>query len=91
MPTIKEILEIERSKPDNRIVLFEEGSFMKAYERSACFLSIMYRFKLNVREYKNIGETILSAGFPASTMAQRFPHAVVSNGWCMVQVPLLPF
>lgn len=39
MPTIKDILQEERSRGGSELVLFLEGKFWKAYEKSAYALT----------------------------------------------------
>lgn len=43
MPTIKEILQEERTRENTCLVLFLEGKFWKAYERSAYALTHIAR------------------------------------------------
>lgn len=56
MPTIKEILQEERTRENTCLVLFLEGKFWKAYERSAYALTRLYNFKPSKRFIKLVGE-----------------------------------
>ena len=64
MPTIKEILQEERNRPSDCVVMFLEGKFWKAYEQSAYTLTKLYNFKPTKRFVKLVGEEIISVGFP---------------------------
>lgn len=49
----------------NSIHLYKEGSFWKAYERSAhLFVNHIRPYMVKMRRYKNIKEDIISTGFP---------------------------
>lgn len=50
MPTIKDILQEERNRENGWVVLFLEGKFWRAYERSAYALVRMYNFKLTKKQ-----------------------------------------
>lgn len=75
MPTIKEILQEERNREDNRIVLFLEGKFWKAYEKSAYVLTLLYNFKPSKRFVKIVGEDVISVGFPEEQLTKYLPNA----------------
>ena len=72
MATIKEAVEIEDSRDMptayNRINLFVEGSFFRAYEWSAwlcyCYMS---NFKLLHRRFKGIDKSVIFLGFPKTS------------------------
>ena len=64
MPTIKDILQIERNRDRNRLVLFLEGKFWKAYEYSAYVLTQYYNFKPTKKYVKSIDDEVISVGFP---------------------------
>ena len=64
MPTIKEILQEEQNRDSGHLVLFLEGKFWKAYERSAYTLACLYNFKPSKRFVKLVGEEVISVGFP---------------------------
>ena len=87
MASIKWILDKERSKADGTVVLFLEGNFIKAYEHSAMYFNVAFGYKVNVRDIKVVGETVVSAGFPADKLQERFPGAVLNEGFCVVSVP----
>lgn len=73
MPTIKEILQEERSCGSGCLVLFLEGKFWKAYERSAYVLTMLYNFKPSKRFIKLVGEEVISVGFPYEQFRNIWP------------------
>lgn len=76
--TQKEILDLEQENTDS-IFLYLEGSFYKAYERSAfAFSTRVKEFRLLRKESKTLGRDILYLGFPQTSLEK-----VLSN--CMVQ------
>lgn len=77
MPTIKDILQEERNRENTELVLFLEGKFWKAYERSAYALMQMYNFKPTKRFIKLLGEEVISVGFPQEQLAKYLAGAVV--------------
>lgn len=77
MPTIKEILQEERNREDSRLVLFLEGKFWKAYERSAYVLTSLYNFKPSKRFVKLVDEEIISVGFPQEQLSKYLGNAVI--------------
>ena len=81
MPTIKEILQEERSRESTRLVLFLEEKFWKAYESSAYVLTKLYNFKPSKRYIKLVGEEIISVGFPKEQLSKYLSNAVIeANG-----------
>lgn len=64
MPAIKDILQEERNCESGMLVLFLEGKFWKAYERSVYILTSLYNFKPSKRFVKLVGEEVISVGFP---------------------------
>jgi hypothetical protein len=49
----------------NSIHLYKEGSFWKAYEHSAyLFVKHIKSYQTRLRYYKNIGQEVISIGFP---------------------------
>ena len=80
MPTIKEILQEERSRESGRLVLFLEGKFWKAYERSAYILTMRYNFKPSKRFIKLVGEEVISIGFPQEQLQKYLSNAVLEEG-----------
>ena len=79
MPTIKEILQEERTRENTCLVLFLEGKFWKAYERSAYALTRLYNFKPSKRFIKLVGEDIISVGFPQEQLPKYLHNAVVDE------------
>ena len=72
MPTIKEILQEERNRESSKLVLFLDGKFWKAYERSANALVQMYNFKPTKRFIKLVGEEVISVGFPQEQLKKYY-------------------
>ena len=77
MPTIAQITEIENENTD-RIYLFVEGLFLKAYQRSAyLFLTQVKPFKAVKKYYKSIAEDVVMLGFPSHNLDAVFPADAV--------------
>ena len=68
MPKIEEILRHEADKKTSEVVLFLEGKFWKAYEKSAYVLTMMYGFKPSKRYVKLVNQEIISVGFPQESL-----------------------
>lgn len=65
-----EILQMEQNNPD-RIILHKEGTFWKAYERSAfLFYHHVRPFKLKRKYIKVVSADVVSLGFPLSSLQQ---------------------
>lgn len=77
MPTIKDILQEERNKGSIELILFLEGKFWKAYERSAYALVQMYNFKPTKRFIKLVGEEVISVGFPQEQLKKYLCNAEI--------------
>lgn len=79
MAIIKEILEIEKSRPEfvdwRKIHLFQEGSFYRAYEVSAwlCWMHLN-KFKVTHREMKGLDQTVAFVGFPLTSLEKWKPE-----------------
>lgn len=69
MPSINEILENESQNNGSFILLYPEGMFYKAYERSA-WLACMYLGNLLVKKryIKKVQQDVVSVGFPKSSI-----------------------
>lgn len=69
MPSINEILENESQNNCSFILLYPEGMFYKAYERSA-WLACMYLGNLLVKKryIKKVQQDVVSVGFPKSSI-----------------------
>ncbi len=66
--TYREILERE-SQNEDRIYLYREGLFLKAYDRSAYFAYVLvHPFKVSCRYVKSVNEDVFSLGFPEATL-----------------------
>lgn len=66
--TKTEIYHLEENN-FGRIYLFQEGMFYKAYEKSAFLLSTLVNpFKVSSRLIKEIGDSIVSIGFPMASL-----------------------
>ena len=64
--TQKEIYDLEKTNKD-RIYLYREGIFWKAYERSAFYLSGPGgKLKPTKKFIKSVGDSIISVGFPCA-------------------------
>jgi hypothetical protein len=69
---ISGIFFIEEGNTD-RIYLYKEGSFWKAYERSAyLFVQHIQAYQTRLRYYKNIDQEIISIGFPDIALPKIF-------------------
>ena len=79
MPKIEEILQQERERNINDLVLFLEGKFWKAYEQSAYVLTCLYGFKPTKRYIKLIGEEVISVGFPEESLQKYLSNARVDR------------
>lgn len=77
MPTIKEILQEEGNKGNNELVLFLEGKFWKAYERSAYVLTKLYNFKPSKRFIKLVEQEIISVGFPMEQLPKYIGNNII--------------
>lgn len=79
MAGIEEILRYERAREQDNLVLFLEGKFWKAYERSAYVLTRLYGFKPTKRFIKKIGEDVISVGFPQEVLDKYLSNAQVDE------------
>lgn len=74
MADLKEILRIEKERAvedSERIYLFKEGSFWRAYEWSAWLFSHFVKdFQITHRRSKNIDQTFAMLGFPETTLTK---------------------
>ncbi len=65
--TFEEIISREESNT-NRIYLYKEGIFLKAYEHSAFFVHLYIKeFKLSKRYIKTVNQDVISLGFPETS------------------------
>jgi hypothetical protein len=65
---IQDIANIEDANDDG-IILFREGLFWRAYERSAFrFNKFIKEYRVLSREYKNIGRKLVFSGFPGNQL-----------------------
>ena len=63
-----EICAIEESNP-GQVFLYPEGSFYKAYQKSAWLLCTrVHSFKVSARALKGLEGPLLSVGFPQSSL-----------------------
>ena len=68
MPTKLEIFASEQAN-DGKIILYPEGMFYKAYEKSAFLLCTkVHPFKVSARPLKGLDEPLVSVGFPFSSL-----------------------
>ncbi len=77
--TLKEVLEQEKARPLPLIYLYKEGTFFKAYEKSAFYLSTMRGLKPIKRWCKMLGCEYVTAGFPIGSVAKFLPEATVEE------------
>lgn len=71
--TIKQIIENERENFD-RIHLYREGLFLKAYQHSAFLFNINVRdFRAVKKYYKSTDCDVVMIGFPSSMLDKLFP------------------
>jgi len=81
MSAIKEIYEHEKVRMDagvrNELHLFKEGSFLRAYGWSAWLACrFLHDFKVNKREFKDVGAPLAFIGFPESSLEKWLPEGV---------------
>lgn len=89
MPTIKDILLEERNRVGTELVLFLEGKFWKAYEKSAYTLVQKYNFKPTKRFIKLVGEEVISVGFPQEQLKKYLDNAVIDASGKMCRAMVL--
>lgn len=71
--TIAQIVESESGNTD-RIHLYREGLFLKAYNRSAfLFQKYARSFKPVKKYYKSVGADVVMLGFPSANLSAVFP------------------
>lgn len=76
---IEEILRIESTNSDS-IILFKEGIFLRAYERSAMrFAEYVADFKVFKKYYKIVNSDVCYLGFPYSNHKILFEKCRISN------------
>jgi hypothetical protein len=64
----------------SHIHLYKEGSFWKAYERSAyLFVQHIKTYQTRLRYYKNIDQEIISIGFPDIALPKIFKIVETQN------------
>lgn len=65
---IKDILQQEENNTEN-ILLYKEGMFWRAYEKSAyLFITFVKEFKITKRYFRNVNTEIVYLGFPANSL-----------------------
>ncbi|MBQ6155939.1 MAG: four helix bundle protein [Bacteroidales bacterium] len=76
---IEEILRIESTNTDS-IILFKEGIFLRAYERSAMrFTEYIAEFKVFKRHFKVVNADVCYLGFPYSNHKILFESSQIKN------------
>lgn len=71
MSTIKERVEREQSNID-KIYLYKEGIFYRAYERSAyLWINHICKYEIKKRYVKTVGKVIVYLGFPMSVLESK--------------------
>ena len=74
-----EICAIEDANP-GQVNLYREGSFYKAYQKSAWLLCTqVHPFKVSVRSLKGLDGPLLSVGFPISSLDKFAAGLVVGD------------
>ena len=71
MPQISTILQDEQQNAGDRIRLYAEGIFYKAYERStwvAC--RVLHPFMVKKRAVRKVGQEVVSIGFPKTSLVK---------------------
>ena len=85
-----EIVDRER-RSDGTVLLYPEGMFYKAYEQSAFILCTkVHPFKVSVRELKGMDGSLVSVGFPQSSLPRWTAEASVEpygDGVMAVHLP----
>lgn len=85
MAQIKEILETERNNRD-KIYLYREGLFYKAYEHSAyLWVHNVCEYEVRCRYVKIVNQNVISIGFPQNALkskviglkTEEFPQGVI--------------
>lgn len=71
MPQISTILQDEQQNAGDRIRLYAEGIFYKAYERSAWVACrVLHPFMVKKRAVRKVGQEVVSIGFPKTSLAK---------------------
>lgn len=69
MPQIAIILQDEQQNVGDRIRLYAEGIFYKAYERSAWVACrVLHPFMVKKRAVRKVGQEVVSIGFPKTSL-----------------------
>jgi hypothetical protein len=72
MASLQEIIELEIPASD-RIHLYLEGIFWKAYQRSACrMVEKNGKLKVSKKHIKSLGQDVVSIGFPDASLSKYF-------------------
>ena len=84
MASLKDILAAEQQRSNDkecrRIRLFHEGSFYRAYERSAWLINTYVgQLKPTRRNVKGMDESIVFCGFPITSLAKYTPEGCDST------------
>lgn len=77
MNTIIQILAKEDAN-SNKIFLYREGIFYKAYERSAyAFVTTVQQFMVKKKLVKCVGREVVSLGFPTDSIGSHFAKEAI--------------
>ena len=83
MPTKLEIFAAEQAN-DGKIILYPEGMFYKAYEKSAFLLCTrVHPFKVSARPLKGLEEPLVSVGFPFSSLEKFSSGMILDKSVCV--------
>lgn len=81
---INEILKTEQQRQVNDdwrvVILYQEGSFYRAYECSAWLYCVCIKeFKVTHRTMKGIDKSVAFIGFPVSSLSKWMPENVIAR------------
>lgn len=80
--TLKEILDAEVARPITKIYLYKEGTFYKAYETSAFYLSTERGLKPIKRWCKSLECEYVTAGFVCASIVSIDTQSVKTYSSC---------
>ncbi|MBR6602338.1 MAG: hypothetical protein IKK87_10960 [Bacteroidaceae bacterium] len=89
MPQISTILQDEQQNVGDRIRLYAEGIFYKAYERSAWVACrVLHPFMVKKRAVRKVGQEARHGGYTAFGTSLVKAHAVASDAFTPRRPPL---
>ena len=82
-------MSIEKNRQDGCILLFQEGGFYRAYECSALdAIKNLHEFKATCKYYKALNTSVVSIGFPVTSLAKFVKENVVEQNEDMAIIKL---